>query len=121
MTKPFDPSKPFTTRDGRPARLLGTLKTNSAFPIIAAVTDSFGTECFHTYTADGFYWADRHHHDLDLINISCKRTVWIALVEGAVHEKVIYADTEGHLRSRIECCGYEVLDGPFCRTFEVPE
>ena len=67
----FDPDKPFQTKDGRKARLLG--KSNSSGYCLAVAIEEDGEEFIETYTHDGFYLApeDRDEEDdsYDLVNI----------------------------------------------------
>ncbi len=52
--KPFDPTKPVQTRDGRKARIVCMNADNSRYPIVALVTLD-GQEYPYTYTACGKY------------------------------------------------------------------
>ena len=77
-SKPFDPTKPVQTRDGRPARIVATdYKAHSpAFCIIAIVPpkDNPQIELIQLFTKEGTAVAGANW---DLINIPEKRTLWI--------------------------------------------
>lgn len=66
--KPLDTTKPVQTRDGRKARILGTLAGNLSFPIVAAITTESGREVSETYTVSGHARAGREYHT-DLLNV----------------------------------------------------
>ena len=56
MSKPFDPTKPVRTRDGRPARIICTDR-RGPFPIVALLK-SYGGEEVRSYDQNGQF-ADR--------------------------------------------------------------
>lgn len=69
VTKPFDPSLPVRTRDGRPARIVSTKHNDSKFPILAVLTRPDGSEDSETYAADGhFSGPGDPDRDEDLVN-----------------------------------------------------
>lgn len=76
MSKTFDPTKPVQTRDGRPARIICTdVKHQSPmFRIQALVEDTSGNEHSYPYSEDGRF--DFQEHDIDLINVPVKRSMW---------------------------------------------
>jgi hypothetical protein len=78
MTKPFDPSKPCTTRDCRPVRILCT-DAKGAQPICALVTDKNGREYARHFRLDGGYMHHGEHGTEDLINVPTKRKGWIGM------------------------------------------
>lgn len=75
MTKLLNLSKPITTRDGRPVRILTqTLNNNSN--IVAIVTEADGLEDVWCFMSDGRFQSDKEH-ELDLINPVVKKKGWI--------------------------------------------
>jgi hypothetical protein len=69
MTKPFDPTKPVQTRDGRKARIICTdRKWNDKYPLVALVTSAAGEEYVVAYRTNGKYIFTDKDED-DLINI----------------------------------------------------
>lgn len=88
MTKPFDPTKPVQTRDGRPARILCTDAKNPEYPIVALVDSPDGEgEMPVSLTVTGRFHDDRIVTDDDLINIPPK------VVRVAFHN--VYSETIG--------------------------
>jgi len=79
MTKPFDPTKPVQTRDGRKARIICTDK-ESVHTIVALIKKSCGTEYAQTYLRDGLCYLHRES-DEDLINIPERKSRWQGLFE----------------------------------------
>lgn len=78
MTKPFDPTKPVQTRDGRPARILITdLKSEWS---IAAAVNILGREELYSFTPDGYFDHPGNVNDLDLVNVPTK-----VLLEGWIN------------------------------------
>jgi hypothetical protein len=75
-SKPFDPTKPVQTRDGRPARILCANVKRSAWPIVAAVTDPDGSESVVSYTAKGRELRLQETEN-DLLNAPEETTEWI--------------------------------------------
>lgn len=75
--KPFDPTKPVATRDGRPARIICTdLKPDNGFPwpIAAAVLED-GSETIVRYFDDGVYGRcekTSKQNPSDLVNVPCR-------------------------------------------------
>lgn len=81
--KPFDPTKPVQTRDGRKARIIDT-KLQAAQPIAAAVLNTYGTEYVLTFREDGRFYEDLDSQSPDdLINIPTKRSItfWVNVYE----------------------------------------
>lgn len=67
MARDFDWNKPFRCKNGKPARLIGDVDS-PAYPKAVAVR--FGNaEQLHSYTAEGFYYADNTESVYDLVNI----------------------------------------------------
>ena len=66
----FDKNKPFQTRDGRPARLLGELVGGGNRPLVVAVdySPAFG-EALRRYTENGEFLESGLPARFDLINI----------------------------------------------------
>jgi hypothetical protein len=77
MTKPFDPSRPCTTRDGRPVRILCTDARGSRQIIGLINNGDEDTTCVWTSAGrlDGNF-----EHPCDLINVPTKRKGWIGIV-----------------------------------------
>lgn len=71
----FDPTKPVQTRDGRKARILGTIK-NDDYPIVAAVSDGPYEEC-EEYSSEGFYYRKEEPSKFDLVNVPDERELWV--------------------------------------------
>ena len=75
MSKPFDPTKPVQTRDGRPARIVAQ-GLKSHYSIIAVITEPDGGERAITHTAEGVYRSGSSEPGLnDLINVPEKRRI----------------------------------------------
>lgn len=79
MTKPFDPTKPVQTRDGRPARIIatGVKSRDPSMSVVAILTEPDGMETLHTFNKNGFWSRDQFLPEIDLINIPEKREVWL--------------------------------------------
>lgn len=75
--KPFDPTKPVQTRDGRAARILATDAKNACYPIIAVIQTSAG-EKPQSYTLEGRFCFGVTD-DTDLVNVPEGRVLecWI--------------------------------------------
>jgi hypothetical protein len=71
MTK-FDPTKPVTTRDGKPARIVYTDAVNQ-YSIGALVMQDDGVETTMTYDSRGVFFAGKYPWT-DLINVPL--TMW---------------------------------------------
>lgn len=77
IDKPFDFTKPFTTRDGRKARLLAS-DVLGAYPFVVAVSDGPMHEEINQYDLSGR--PSGYNNFLDfLFNIPAKRTVWLVI------------------------------------------
>lgn len=75
--RPFDPSKPVTTRDGRPARIVCTDRKGSPGDalILALVENEGGVEHSYWYHINGaHYGAPRNN--LDLVNVVAKTSTY---------------------------------------------
>jgi len=90
MDKPFDPTKPCTTRDGRPARVLCTdmkdhrnagRMTNNV--IVALITNG-PSEHVATYYIDGTY-SKSGKNEKDLVNVPERKSIFraVRVVNGA--------------------------------------
>lgn len=66
--KPFDPNKPFTTRDGRPARLLAEDLKGSCRTLAVATVGDHGYEVLGSRYPDGC-WSLGGLSPYDLVNI----------------------------------------------------
>jgi len=80
MTKPFDPSKPVQTRDGRKARILCTDKVGH-HPIVALVMSSYSSE-ENTFYYDEEGCISEVPNPLDLVNIPERRVEFRVLYPG---------------------------------------
>lgn len=89
MTKPFDPSKPVKTRDGRKARIICTdrkyqnLGREETWHIIALIPDSRGNEHPFSYRGDGT--APHLNDDWTLINLPVERKEYRGVSKGGTH------------------------------------
>lgn len=89
MTKPFDPTKPVQTRDGRPARIICCDRKHHNNHIVALVSGRDGAEQVYKYPASGLIYevyTGRQHND-DLINVPTK------VVRVSFHN--VYSETIG--------------------------
>lgn len=77
----FDWNRPFTTRDGRPARKVCEGLSGDC-PVGVGVMSSNGEESLHEYHQDGTIRFGYGSQQLNLVNIPTKRTVWLVLVPG---------------------------------------
>lgn len=75
--KPFDPTKPVQTRDGRKARIVCT-DAKSEYPIVALVLEN-GVEEHSRHTICGHWWSSKMDCNNDLVNIPIKhkRTIFL--------------------------------------------
>lgn len=97
MTKPFDPTKPVQTRDGRAARIICTdLKGTPGASIVALITEKQGHEVTYTVSDNGTFWWNRDAPGSvnDLVNIPTKRSGWINIYSDRKVGSVIYAIKE---------------------------
>lgn len=59
--KPIEMGKEYQTRDGRKVRVLAVdLKNNTAYSVVAALTDHAGTERVSVFTKDGQRFMGQH-------------------------------------------------------------
>lgn len=75
MSKPFDPSKPVQTRDGRKARIIAADIFGRPHALVALVNNGKMEETL-TYFTDGRYYSSEDS-PLDLVNIPEKVERWI--------------------------------------------
>jgi hypothetical protein len=86
--KPFDPTKPVQTRDGRKARIICTDYKNGQDSIVAAITRSkCDEEMLLTYSSKGWYQFDEESQ-YDLVNIPEKITGYVNVYRGNIPEKI---------------------------------
>lgn len=113
MTKPFDPTKPVQTRDGRPARIIAT-DAEGTYPIVALIVGRTGTESPHTYMLNGAWHKRSHSGAQDLINIPEKREVWVNVYPDfySVHPTRQVAD-DSALKDRISRTKHTIMEGQF--------
>jgi hypothetical protein len=84
--KPFDPTLPVQTRDGRKARILATdIKSVSGYSIIAVVTQDSDMEIVSTHTPTGHINSCPGNRG-DLINTPqrIKGKCWLAILDSGV-------------------------------------
>lgn len=98
--------KEYTTRDGRPVRILCTNR-KCDFPIVALVTQGNQSEDVFCYTQKGSYSAAYiHRHNLDLIEKPRRLQGWINVypneITGVVYQTRSDADS-GASDERIAC------------------
>lgn len=74
--KPFDPTKPCRTRNGKSARIICTDAKGSK-PIIALISDCTGVEIMSRYCSDGLRLTTGEKCMGDLINIPEKHEMWV--------------------------------------------
>jgi hypothetical protein len=100
--KPFDPTKPVSTRDGRAARIRLT-DAAGGMPIMVEIMGDDGKWYAAFRYANGRYAADCISPG-DLINIKTKRKVWVNVYENAAYrskeEATQFADASRFRRSR---------------------
>lgn len=74
--KPFDPTKPVQTRDGRKARIICTDRRDVIFPIVALIEEG-DMDRVLTYYANGSH--EKQPSDADLINVPAEfeRAQWV--------------------------------------------
>ena len=85
MSKPFDPTKPVTMRDGTKAHIVAILN-NDVYPILA-VYESDGKESADTFTIDGKIssWDDEDSAS-DLVNVPEQVTVFLNFMkDGSIY------------------------------------
>ncbi len=119
MKKPFDPTKPVQTRDGRKARILATDKTGGQ-PIIALVQDPLSRCCqpheiAESFCSDGRYFPyGTDESSKDLVNIPQKIVQWINIYKktgvGCAHATREEADNIAMI-DRVACIRIEVEEG----------
>lgn len=81
MTNTFDPSKPCTTRDGRPARVLARDLAGRKPLAVATLSEQDGTEYVSTYDLNGSQMG-REETRSDLINTPEEHEVVVYLHRG---------------------------------------
>lgn len=77
MNKPFDPTKPCRTRDGRKAEVLCEFTVNGIRCLFMRVTEQNGEEWVGTFASDGRYNDEQRRNDL--INLPERTSLWTAL------------------------------------------
>lgn len=99
--KPFDPSKPVQTRDGRPARVHATDMCGEHSILATRWNDSAWIE--HRCTKEGICWVGKLDHNLDLINVpppKVKRDFWLNIPSGDWGKHYAY-DNENAARKAV--------------------
>jgi hypothetical protein len=108
--KPFDPTKPYRTRDGREAKIVHTFKDGHLLVIVD------NKECHHTH--DGrLLWCSTKDNILDLVNIPEKKTIefWVFTRSG----QAVAINSTGEFREFVKQEGDSVLH--FTREYEEGE
>lgn len=78
MSKPFDPTKPVQTRDGRKVRILDVnLKSNIGNIVAAIQRPGSDQENVRVLYADGHFSSSGSELPLDLVNVRAKQTVTV--------------------------------------------
>lgn len=72
----IDFTKPVTTRDGRPVRILCTDRPGE-WPVVGLIEGNI-----HAWTADGL--SQPHYRNYDLINPKTKREAWTVIFEDSM-------------------------------------
>jgi len=81
--KPFDPTKPCRTRDGRAARIICTdAKGEPLFPVVALVAAGGANEALRRYSSTGRPLAGPP--DDDLVNVPKRASYWHKIVADSV-------------------------------------
>lgn len=115
--KPFDPTKPVQTRDGRAARIIDTnfkCLQNKNYTLIVVITNNTNNESIHVFRSDGSYIDSKP--DWNLINIPEKHVRWINFYNNAPCS-LPYLSKEaanrgcGDLINRIACVRIEFTEG----------
>lgn len=111
--KPFDPTLPVQTRDGKKARIICTDRANSR-PIVALVTSSDGKEYPQSYFPSGLAHDYPGHSESpsDLVNVPVKHKRWVNIYYygGWTHHSRQEAD-ECAIGSRLACIEIEFTEG----------
>lgn len=105
----FDPTKPVQTRDGRPARVLGTdLETVSGETIVAAIK-SFNGDAISTFFANGRLLSEGEHRS-DLVNIPEKHVRWLAIAgtDPVSHLHATACTSEEDARQYLRLCRHPI-------------
>lgn len=112
--RPFDPSKPVRTRDGRPARIICTDLRHPRFSIVALAQRHDGTEDFLLCTADGSISLPCPSEN-DLVNVHEKDIGWVNIyAHGSSHLHRSRTDADKYASpSRIACIRIEYEEGQF--------
>ena len=105
--KPFDPTKPCQTRDGRKVRILCTdAPSKSGHPILGVIEGQ--ADNFEQWTSDGKYYDKQSNSIYDLINIAEKRklTGFVNVYQNgdlANHESKLAADQNRSAYNCVAC------------------
>lgn len=119
--KPFDPTKPVKTRDGRPARIICTDARNRVYPVIALVVTD-GNERPEMFTHRGkFYEGLAGNDPKDLINIPVKREGWINIFPNLTFPPNVVACTSHAFDSEKEADDHATGDRVACIRIEWEE
>jgi hypothetical protein len=80
---PIELGKKYTTRDGRPARVLCVDRKGDICPVVALVASKVDdSDLVVQYTSDGHANKSVDKSGLDLIPVPEKRTVWLNIYPG---------------------------------------
>lgn len=75
--KPLDLTKPLQTRDGQPVTILTTERPDSLHPVVGMTNAGL----ILTYTAQGKVYSGGREHELDLMNVPERRTIWLNIYQ----------------------------------------
>ncbi len=115
MNRPFDYNKPFTTKRGWPARLMGKLEGGSLmYPWVVAYKAPDGVETVSAYADGGIYTVSSPNSDFSLINIPEKREGWINVYPNKLLSPLLSSknEAEGYAQQgRIACIHVSFVEG----------
>jgi|SRR5215471_6757454 len=115
--KPFDPTKPVQTRDGRVAEIVRTNVDHPDYPILALIRSREGRQEGVQYTNEGRRYGSGHVNGTDLVNVPEKIVRWVNFYPIGSHYSGCHisretADKEA-TRERIACRRIEFIEGQF--------
>lgn len=108
MTPPLDLSRPVTTRDGRPARIICTDR-KGPYPLVVLI-DNCDSEATAYYCSKGL--AGTNASSLDLINAPIKYSGWLNVYRDG--DTAFWDDrsaADKHQVGRIACIRVEFVEG----------
>ena len=104
--KPFDPTKPVQTRDGRSARIICTDRNHHKYTIVALVTNSEEEEeeTAWFFTKEGVYYGDGYESFNDLVNVPVRTSKWQNVYKASVYPNSRYFSKEEAIRKKAPDC-----------------